>query len=231
MKLLSIGGNTKIEKGNKKGVWKTAILHLFPNHSTCPASKIAKCDEACLVTAGRAIMWSHINIRRKAKTDWYESDREAFYNQLRKELTSFEKHCQKRKLKCAVRLNGTSDIDWMDIIAEFPKIQFYDYTKMVKRSWQDRPKNYHITLSYSGANESYATAVMKASMKSGCNVAMVFSADMYKKVIATGKYRGMEVLDGEVTDIRFQEGNQFAIIALKAKGKAKLDTSGFVVRS
>ena len=229
-KLLTIGGNTKIVKGDKEGVYKTAILHLFPTHETCAASHIAKCDEACLVTAGRAVMWKHINVCRKAKTDWYMADREGFYDTLRKNIASFVKHCAKREVIPVVRLNGTSDINWMDIIAEFPSVQFYDYTKIVKRAWENTLPNYHITLSYSGANEAYASAVMKAAMKTGCNVAMVFDPKLHKKVIAAGKYRGMDVVNGEKNDLRFLEGKKFSIVALKAKGQAKHDTTGFVIR-
>lgn len=229
-KLLTIGGNAKIVKGDKMGEYKTAILHLFPTKETCAASHIAKCAEGCLVTAGRARMWPKINQARAWRTQFYMNNMEGFYDQLRKEIESFEKHCAKRGVIPVVRLNGTSDIDHMEFIASFPQIQFYDYTKIVKRSWEAKPDNYHITLSYSGANEQYASAVMKAAMRTGTNVAFVFSQEKYKEVIRTGNYRGMTVLDGDQTDLRFAEGKQFAIIALKAKGRAKLDTSGFVVR-
>jgi len=42
-------------------------------------------------------------------------------------------------------------------------------------------------------------------------------------------YKGREVIDGDLTDLRFLDPIG-CIVGLKAKGKAKHDTTGFVVK-
>jgi hypothetical protein len=58
-------------------------------------------------------------------------------------------------------------------------------------------------------------------LKAGGNVAAVF-----KTIPKT--WKGFPVVDGDETDLRFLDGKN-VIVGLKAKGKAKKDTSGFVV--
>jgi hypothetical protein len=43
-------------------------------------------------------------------------------------------------------------------------------------------------------------------------------------------YLGKQVVDGDATDLRFLDPRG-VIVGLKAKGKGKQDTSGFVVKS
>ena len=42
-------------------------------------------------------------------------------------------------------------------------------------------------------------------------------------------FRGLRVIDGDKTDMRFLDGNKRVVVGLKAKGDAKTDTSGFVI--
>jgi len=42
-------------------------------------------------------------------------------------------------------------------------------------------------------------------------------------------FKGLRVIDGDKTDMRFLDGNKRIVIGLKAKGDAKTDTSGFVI--
>lgn len=56
----------------------------------------------------------------------------------------------------------------------------------------------------------------------GGNVAMVFD-----KVPKT--FKGYKVIDGDESDLRFLDEKN-VIVGLKAKGKGKKDTSGFVIK-
>ena len=76
--------------------------------------------------------------------------------QLVQDANKFLKECDRLGKKPALRLNGTSDIDYRKIANEFPNIQFYDYTKVYNRVSKEIPKNYHLTISYSEANKDYA---------------------------------------------------------------------------
>jgi hypothetical protein len=113
----------------------------------------------------------------------------------------------------AVRLNGTSDIPYENIIIRdgknifqlFPDITFYDYTKNHTRFKKELPANYSLVFSRSEVNEEKALQLLA----SGVNVAMVFET-----VPAT--YKGYPVSDGDESDLRFLEKSGF-IIGLKYK--------------
>ena len=55
------------------------------------------------------------------------------------------------------------------------------------------------------------------------NVAVVFKNGLPKM------FKGLRVIDGDKTDMRFLDGHKRIVVGLKAKGDAKTDTSGFVI--
>jgi hypothetical protein len=145
----------------------------------------------------------------------------------------------------AIRLNGTSDIPfenikiksplkdsyYTNIFEAFPTVRFYDYTKNPKRMFLNIP-NYSLT--FSRAESSLNIENSKTILNANKNVAIVFNNKLYTEIIKVGKIRYnnklINVIDGDETDLRFLD-KQNSIIALKAKGKAIKDTSGFVVHS
>lgn len=219
MKLLTTQ-NYKTTKGEKLGVL-TGILYLAPakisGYEVCPR-RSAGCTSACLFTAGMGA-FSNVQQARINKTKWYFEDRPGFLTQLRKDIVALEKKAKKQNMKPAVRLNGTSDLDWTlsGIMNEFPHIQFYDYTKVLKRLKKEVPANYHITFSRSESNETEAVEALGL----GFNVAVVFKEQ-------PTKWKGYPVTSGDDTDVRFEDPKGY-VIGLTAKGKAKKDLSGFVV--
>jgi hypothetical protein len=228
-KLLSVGNNAKTVKGDGSE-YLTAILYLAPSTNSginvCPMAKIASCDKACLYSAGRG-RFSSVQAGRMRKTVLWRDNRDLFLALLRNDLIKFERYCVKRGIQPVVRLNGTSDIMWenhIDFAGEFPAIQFYDYTKIVKRVYKKLPSNYHLTLSYSEANPEYAASVMQAHKDTGANVAVVFRS---KDAIPSQFMQSM-VLDGDKDDLRFLDMPRH-VVALYAKGQATKDTTGFVI--
>jgi hypothetical protein len=187
---------------------------------------IAGCKAGCLFSAGRGA-FNNVQKARIRKTIQWRDHREQFIRVLMDDITKFKKHCDKHGLKAAVRLNGTSDIMWEAVAPELfeahPDVQFYDYTKIYKRAYKKIPENYHLTLSYSGANQEYAEAVRLAHVKTGVNMAVVYRT----KVLVD---QGVNHINGDETDLRFLDPKGM-IVALYAKGKAKKDTSGFVIDS
>ena len=98
-----------------------------------------------------------------------------------KEINALIRKAEKLGLTPVIRLNGTSDIDWtkqkhngLTIFEIFSDIQFYDYTKSVKLDYSSLPENYHVSISYSGANFSYSQKALNASRKYGLNLVIVF---------------------------------------------------------
>lgn len=219
-KLLGIDSNAKTVKGQKKG-YLTGILYMTPDDTICPASKVAGCREACLVSAGRGVM-SPVKAGRAKKTANYHADKVAFYAQLRVECLALIKRAAKRDLIPVVRLNGTSDIDHTDFIASMPELQFYDYTKrtIIAKKAALLP-NYHVTFSYS-STARYQKHV-KEAIDNGSNLAVVFRNKELPEF-----FMGLPVINGDETDLRFLDEGQ-VVVGLYAKGKAKNDYSGLVV--
>jgi hypothetical protein len=131
------------------------------------------------------------------------------------------------RLPMVVRLNVVSDVAWERecprLFADFPAVQFMDYTKDISRVLDvTRPANYHLTFSRSEANEQECRRVLG----SGHNVTMVF-----RKPPFPATYWGYPVIDGDRNDLRFLDPAP-CIVALKAKGAgARRDTTGFVLHA
>jgi len=232
LKLLSTA-NPKIQKGTKLG-YLSFILHLAPStlsgHNTCPKAT-AGCISACLNTAGRGGMFKRgettnmIQQARIRKTNLFYADRAAFMSQLVKDIELAIKQAAKAGLTPVVRLNGTSDLSWEkysvdgfdNIFARFPQVQFYDYTKILGRKVKGI-ENYFLIFSKADGNDADVALAMAAGM----NVAAVFDR-------VPDTYNGVNVIDADEHDLRFLDPKG-VVAGLKAKGRAKKDYSGFVIR-
>lgn len=244
LKLLSLE-NAKTPKGEKKG-YITGILYLAPNTESgvmnvCPMAKIAQCDKACLFSAGRG-KFDNVRNARIRKTVFYYEKTNEFMNEIVLDIKSLKTKAKNKDSIPLVRLNGTSDILWEkqsfilkedvakkvgkkpgeyeNIMSLFPEIQFYDYTKIATR--ENLPHNYDLTFSYSGVAK-YQNEVKKA-LSRNMRMAVVFR----EKDIIPKTFMGVEVIDGDETDLRHLDP-QGVIISLYAKGEAKKDKTGFVV--
>lgn len=227
-KLLSTA-NPKIQKGTKLG-YLSFILHLAPatlsGKETCP-KRTAGCTAACLNTAGRGGMFKkgeNTNMIQKArirKTELFFNDRDTFMEQLEQDINKAIKMAARLGLTPVFRLNGTSDLSWekytckgsdKNIFEMFDNIQFYDYTKVLGRKIAHLP-NYHLTFSKADGNDA---DVLKA-LKQGLSVVAVYDQ------IPAG------VPSADETDLRFLDPKG-TMLGLKAKGRAKKDYTGFVIR-
>ena len=233
MKLLSTA-NPKIQKGTKLG-YLSFILHLAPatlsGKETCP-KRTAGCTAACLNTAGRGGMFKRgentnmIQEARIRKTKEFFEDRDAFMKTLYHDVRKGIRQAERLGLTPVFRLNGTSDLAWekytvgttdMNLFELFPTVQFYDYTKVLGRK-VSQYANYHLTFSAADGND----ADVQKAVAQGMNVAMVFDR-------LPAEYMGRVVNDADEHDLRFLDPLN-TIAGLKAKGRAKKDTSGFVRR-
>jgi hypothetical protein len=170
-------------------------------------------------------VYPSIQKARQKKTELFLNDRDQFMQVLIKDIHTFLRACKRKDKLPAIRLNGTSDIQWEKIYIEgqnifemFPNVQFYDYTKIPTRKVDNIP-NYHLTWSYSEANEKYAKMFDKVPN----NKAVVFK----NKILPT-MFKGLKVIDGDTHDMRFLDKPN-SVVGLKAKGKARQDKSGFVI--
>lgn len=226
-------GSTKINKSNTiQDEYFSRILYLAPDNladgkrTVCPYAKVAKCSEACLNSAGMGV-FSNVQQARIKKTLMFLNETEKFFDLLIKDIDKFVKECDKLGKKPALRLNGTSDIQWETIEVEdfknifemYPNIQFYDYTKIPTRRIDNIP-NYHLTWSYSQANDKYASLFEKVPY----NKAVVFMDAL------PSMFKGLKVIDGDKHDMRFLDKTN-SVVGLLAKGKAKQDDTGFVIKA
>jgi len=229
--LLSPGNtNTKTAKNSLK----TFILYLSPyNYNSkgvnlCPkASK--GCALACLYTAGRGA-FSNVQQARQNKTEYYLRDKQGFILNLSNQIMKEYSKAKKGGYKIAFRLNGTTDIDFVYLLQKYANLDistlqdfavFYDYSKILGKciKYLNHP-NYTVTFSRSESNETETNEAIKL----GINVAAVFSGDL------PNKYKGAPVIDGDSSDLVMLY-NKNVILGLKAKGKARKDTSGFVINT
>lgn len=220
-----------------KNELKTFILYMSPftqnsyGINLCPKASKA-CPILCLATAGRMGMINSVSARVR-KADFFISDRKGFLALLLKELQTISKSAVKGGYKVAIRLNGTTDLDFFGLMKAslnfdlftLPNLVFYDYTKILGKvvKYQSAIKSGKYVLTFS-RSESNWTDCQKA-LAMGVNVAVVFGNDALKPQT----FEGFPVLDGDKTDIEMLKVSGF-ILALRAKGKAKKDASGFVVR-
>ena len=245
--------NPKVAKNGKMDVL-TAPMHLAPYNlsgfQVCAQASVG-CAAACLHTAGNPVFMAQKDSIRKAKTVAYFKERDAFMAVLFFEIAAHARKANQRNMECGVRLNATSDLPWerrkvnvdgtdVFLMDYFPEVQFYDYTKITKRAIAfatgDMPENYHLTFSKTEDNDSDCIKVLEA----GGNVAVVCSLPVYKTAKAAGSlpypYDTPDAIDGDAHDYRPVDGDRRGnirgglIVALKAKGDAKHDTSGFVLR-
>lgn len=228
--LIRAGGDAKTVKGNGSG-YLTAIMYMTPyktlGRNLCPMAEKAGCLDGCLNTAGRGAMNS-VQKGRARKAEWFIKDQAGFMAQLIKDCIRFVAYCDKRGIKPAIRLNGTTDVRWelikhdgLNLFEIFPEIMFYDYTKIANRPL-DIP-NYKLTFSYSEASAAYKKQC-DIALKRGMNIAVVFR----DKESIPESFLGLPTIDGDKTDLRFLDPSQ-SIVALYAKGKARKDQSGFVI--
>jgi len=225
-------GNTNSKTA--KNSLKTFILYLSPYNlnskgiNLCPkASK--GCAAACLYTAGRGA-FSNVQKARQNKTEYYLNDKKGFIANLSNQIMKEYLKAKKGNYKIAFRLNGTTDIDFIYLLQKYANLDistlkdfavFYDYTKILGKAKKYlKHPNYTVTFSRSESNETETNQAIKL----GINVAAVFSDDLPKT------YKGATVVDGDKSDLVMLY-NKGVVLGLKAKGKAKKDTSGFVINT
>lgn len=190
-------------------------MHLLPGKTCKRASK--GCLAACLNTAGHGA-YKTTQLARAKKTALFWNDPMHFLDLLKEDIDKAIKRAKRKGYKPIFRLNLTSDIPWevYGIPQAYPDIQFLDYTK-----YHDRhpPDNYHLTFSKSETNDKLA----RHWLGRGGNVAVVFDN-------VPSEYWGHKVINGDEHDLRFLDPKN-VIVGLRAKGKAKKDTTGFVVKN
>ena len=240
-RLLADGdSNTKTRKNNGKG-YLSCGLSLAPHKQAgignlCPEASTA-CIKACLTNTGMGSIFPMIKAARIARTMLFYNHRDWFLDRFDSELTRWEAKATRKNLLLCCRPNVFSDIPWeeFDVLQQHKNTAFYDYTKRRNRQRNPLP-NYNLTFSRSESNT--AQAIFKLKHKQ--NVAVVFYNDgkytgnRAKHQVLPKTWEGFDVIDGDTTDLRFDDPQNGFVIGLRLKAPNKQQRqeaidSGFAV--
>lgn len=239
--------NAKTAKSGKHDEYMTAILHLAPSDvaggkNMCPFATKG-CRHACLNTSGRGGMLdkqsdlNYVQLARIRKTQEFQANPHSFLARLNGDIHKAKEHARANGKKAAIRLNGTSDVNWTamkspvlggkNIFEAHPDVQFYDYTKNphIARKSKSHP-NYHVTFSYADGEENHKHA--EQLLSEGHNVAVVFGGEKDGDAKMPKNFLGRNVVNGDDHDLRFLDPKGGHIVGLSAKAEAMHDDSGFV---
>lgn len=225
-----LGTSKKTKKSETVGVL-SRVVYLAPSTESgrwnlCPHASPA-CAAACLGhSAGRMHTPDSWNARRR-RTWALMTDRAGFVRQLCDEAARHARRAARRGMVGAVRPNGSSDVPWERVaprMFETVGIRWYDYTKDPARMRAflagRLPATYHLTFSRDERPETERAALR--FLAQGGTVAVVFER-------LPGTWKGFPVVDGDAHDARFLDAPG-TVVGLVAKGAARRDQSGFVVR-
>ena len=248
----------KIEVSNKGGKYRVAMVYLaqsnISGHEVCPHAT-ESCKGICLGShSGHGAMvkrgtdYNTCRIGRVKKTIMFFNYRELFMRKLFAEMTNFCEQCKVDGIIPAFRFNATSDLmfhtftapvvegteqtapNFIQYFGEKFNVSFYDYSKSVNKMEKyisgKLPENYNLTFSFTPEKAADAFKVLAM----GGNVAVAFNSKD-KNTFVGKKFNGFEIINGDLTDLRFLDPKGF-IVGLSPKGHIwKKDTSGFFVNT
>lgn len=231
--------NPKVAKSARYIGVLTAPLHLAPALSAGYVSVCTyagACEALCLDGSGNPAYETGKARARKARTALWFNARGSFLTLLVAEIAAHVAAARRLEMRCAVRLNATSDLlyerypvtvsrdlaaylratygvrvragNHPHVFSVFPRVSFYDYTKIPARYRLDRiPRNYHLTYSYDPHNEAH----VRDAIAAGMNVAVPFTGRTLP-----AEYLGLPVIDGDLHDYRPADPSQ-VIVGLRFK--------------
>jgi len=179
-------------------------------------------------------------LARKLRTAFLVTRRSEVLTIIADDIRKLVRRAERLGMKPAVRLNGTSDIDWtlpefsfngecpnvgdLSFYRLFPNVQFYEYTKRPDLVYSQRNiPNLELTFS---RHESTPDSVVATMLRNSVNVAVLYRGKLPTTMCFDGT--DFPVVDGDEFDARFLDAKG-VIVGLTAKGAARKDHSGFVL--
>jgi hypothetical protein len=189
----------------------------------CPKASNG-CASACLYSAGRGA-FNSVQKARLERTEYMLRDRKAFLTQA---IGEINRKAKRTEGELAVRFNGTSDFKLVELTMAMnlpiePNVVFYDYTKIISKAGErtlPSGNRYVVAFSRSEVNEEEAIA----HLKDNGIVAVVFDQ-------LPSEWNGFKVYDGDLRDDFMLDIPKGSVLGLYAKGKARKDVTGFVVKT
>lgn len=208
----------------------------------------AACIAACVLWFAGRTLTAAVRAAAIARTMLWWFSPAVFYDRLRAELSALVRRAAETGERIFVRLNTASDIDHgPELMAQFPTIEFYDYSKDCGRVLRvlagEYGPNYHVSLS---VHERSTFADVSAVLAAGGNVVAVVDCYYWgpsrrygtlpARVIFTGpagERITVDAVDGDVADPRtpeFDGAGRAVLLRLKGqsnKTKEAARRSGF----
>ena len=168
---------------------------------------------------------------RWIRTDEFLRDKTAWSERVYKELTLLNKKAVRKNSKIAVRLNGTTDQDFIaiinrrvgvDVLSDFQRLVFYDYTKIPGKviKYNHQPDRYR--LAFSRSEELSNQEAIPDMIRHNVPIAVVFGITSKSKKPLPKEYLGLEVVDGdERDDIMLDRYGESYVLGLRYKGSKK----------
>ena len=215
MKLL--GSSLKVEKGSDK--YDTYIMYLQPSdkvsiNTLCAFAEKAGCKEPCLISSGHLGMNAGQNAATKRTILMLLRPLE-FNASLLLEIDKAERKALKTGIPALFRLNGTSDVDFKDIIQSRPASMFYDYSKLLSRVRKNSLSNYDLTFSGS-MYSTQSRAALKKAVKAKYRIAVAFNSKGLKDdALKVNK----DLLSFDTTDLRHLDAQVVGTLTRKGSNK------------
>lgn len=227
------GVNEKLEKGAGALGWKLYGLTLAPAKiggvvvcETAVDERLGCVRFGCLMEAGGG-RYKNVYAARQRRTRMLANNPCLFVSLMLLDIEMVLQMARVEGKRVGYRANILSDIAWEEMIpwlfGEFPLVQFYDYTKEMRRldalAEGRFPSNYHLTFS---AHEKMREQELVDILRGGGNVAVVFAKeDAFKKKASNplpSTFLGWPVIDGDDHDMRFMDPPG-CVIGLRAKSR------------
>jgi hypothetical protein len=143
---------------------------------------------------------------------WRYLDKRQHLEAAAKEIEAADKRAKVLGMRIAIRMNGTSDLpgDAIELAERFPRVQFYDYTKLPK-PWERTRANYHLTASFDPKSNDWSAC--ERAIAHGINVAVIVPE-------RPALFRGWPTVDGDEHDLRFLDPVGH-VVCLTPKGDAR----------
>jgi hypothetical protein len=191
---------------------------------TCPWR--GECASICVLDNGNG-RYANTQKGRDIKTQFLHEYPAAFTRLLIEELRGLAAKYE----RVLVRLNVNSDLRWHRILPAlvdgelFPNVFFYDYTKnaAILSGAGMVARNYRAVYS---VNESSDIDKVRAFVSRGGTAAIVTTRD--KKTPPPAYFMGLAVVDGDITDNRYDERGVWVDLSAKGKARALIGKSEFV---
>ena len=211
------GSSLKVEKGADK--YDTYVMYLQPadkvaTETLCSFADLAGCKAPCLISSGQLGMSVGQNAATK-RTVLMLLRPAMFESAVLSEIDKAERKALKTGIPALFRLNGTSDIDFSEIIAQRPDSMCYDYTKILSRVRKNSLSNYDLTFSGSMYSPQSKAALRKA-VSAGHRIAMAYNT---KGLADDGLQLNHSLKSFDTTDLRHLDDNVVGTLTRKGSNK------------